>query len=127
MKTYQESQGESVQLTLSGTIEAGDAVYVNGWLGVAADDGVSGDIVAITIKEEEYQFEIGGSLNPDVGAIVYVTLSGITGQHTIPTSALSLTSGAGKRALFKTTGARFASADDAAVYYVTGILLREEV
>lgn len=126
MKTYQESQGASVQLALTATIEAGDAVYVNGWLGIAADDGVSGDIIAVTIKEEEYQFELGGSLNPDVGAIVYVTLSGVTG-HTIPTSALSLSSGAGKRALFKTTAARFASATDAAVYYVTGILLREEV
>jgi predicted RecA/RadA family phage recombinase len=126
VKTYQESQAASVTLTLSATIEAGDAVYVNGWLGIAADDGVSGDAVAITIKDEEYQFELGTSLNPDVGAIVYVTLSGVTG-HTIPTSALSLTSGAGKRALFKTTGARFASADDAANYYVTGILLREEV
>jgi hypothetical protein len=44
--------------------------------------------------------------------------------HSIPGAALSLTSGAGKRALFKTTAARYGGADD---WYVPGILLLEEV
>lgn len=122
-RTHFDSEGKSVTLTLSAAIEAREAVYVNGWLGIAVTDGESGDNRAITIAREEYQFQIPNSLDPAVGAIVYVTLASVVG-HSIPPAALSLTSGAGKRALFKTTAARYGGADD---WYVPGILLLDEV
>jgi predicted RecA/RadA family phage recombinase len=67
-RTHFDSEGKSVTLTLTAAIEAREAVYVNGWLGVAVTDGASGDNRAITIAREEYQFQIPNALDPAVGA-----------------------------------------------------------
>lgn len=122
-QTYQNKDGLAIDLPLAATVEAGEAVYVLGWFGIAMTDGVSGDTRAIEIKPEERRFAIPDSLNPDVGSIIYVTLSGVVG-HSIPGTALSLSSGAGKRALCKTTKTREGSSG---AYYVSAILLMDEV
>lgn len=121
--TYQNKDGLAIDLLLSYTVEAGEAVYILGWLGIVMTDGVSGDTRAIEIKPEERRFDIPNALNPAVGSIIYVDLDQVVG-HSIPAAALSTSSSGNKRKLCKTTKLREGVAD---AYKVSGILLMEEV
>jgi len=121
--TYQNKDGRAIDLPLTATVTAGEAVYVLGWLGVAMTAGVSGGTIAVEIKPEERRFAIPNALNPAVGSIIYVDLDQVVG-HSIPAAALSTSSSGNKRKLCKTTKAREGVAD---AWYVSGILLMEEV
>ena len=116
MTTAIESYGRGVSVDLLNTVAKNDAVYADGFVGVAAADGESGDAIILDIEQKEYQFDVGTSLSVSKGDIVYVTLASVTAQ-VIPQSALSTTSGAGKKALFKATEAR------ASTGIVRGVLL----
>ena len=45
--TYLESDGKSVAVTLSATVDKNQVAYVEGWLGIANQDGVSGDVITL--------------------------------------------------------------------------------
>lgn len=123
-QTVYESDGRAVQVGVSYAISKDDVIYSNGWLGIANDDAVSGDTIAVSIAREEYQFPCG-SLTPSIGDTIYVTLASVSAE-VVPVGALSLTSGAGKKALCKCTSTRFVGLDGS-TYYVTGILLPEGI
>lgn len=114
--THYESDGQSVQLTLSYTVAAKQVAVINGWVGVTETAGESGDEVAVSVQQCERQFTIPSSLDPAIGSIVYIEIADLTG-HTPDDTAYSTTAGAGKVAFFKTTSAK--DANDV----VTGIVL----
>lgn len=111
-----ESDGQSVQLTLSYTVAAKQVAVISGWLGVTAAAGESGDMVALSLQQCERQFTIPSGLDPAVGTVIYVEVADLTG-HTPDDTAYSTTAGAGKVAFFKTTSAKDAN------NVVTGIVL----
>lgn len=119
-KTYYESEGASVQVALSHTVAASDVAYVEGWLGIAAGDGDSGDTIALTISREEFQFEVPAGLSVSKGDTVYIDTTDLTG-HTPDGTGYATSSGANLVALFKATSAKDAN------NIVTGILLPEGV
>jgi hypothetical protein len=116
--TYLESDGKAVNVTLSyDGIAKDDVVYAEGWLGIAAGAGDSGDEIALTIDRREYQFTVPAGLSVSKGDTVYITLASIGSGHVPADAAYSTSSGAGKVALFKATAAKDSN------NMVTGILL----
>lgn len=105
---YHESDGDAVQLDLTATVKAKQVAYISQWLGITAGAGDSGDTIALDISLREYQFELPASFDPAVGDIVYITVASVTG-HTPQDAAYTNSSGAGKKALFKVTGAKDAN------------------
>ena len=47
--TYLESDGRSVAVTLSASVDKNQVAYVEGWLGIANQDGVSGDVITLSV------------------------------------------------------------------------------
>jgi predicted RecA/RadA family phage recombinase len=111
-----ESDGKAVNVTLSATVTKGQVMVVQGWLGLAGENGVSGDTIALICDDREYQFIVPAGLAVAKGAIVYVTLATVTG-HTPQDAAYVLAPAAGTVALFKATAAKDAS------NMATGIML----
>lgn len=118
--TYFESDGKAVNVALTYTVLRNQVAYIEGWLGIMAEGGDSGDSRAMTIDQREYQFTVPSGLSVAKGATVYIEVADLTG-HTPDDTAYSTSSGGGKVALFKATAAK----DDNHV--VTGILLPEGV
>jgi hypothetical protein len=58
-----ESAGKSVQVNLSHTTGAMEPALIEGWLGITAAGGESGDLIALTIAQEEYQFDVPDALD----------------------------------------------------------------
>lgn len=114
--TYKESDGKSVEVQLTATVVANQVAVVDGWLGVTARAGDSGDYIALTVDQREYQFVVPASLSVAKGDVVYIEVADLTG-HTPDDSAYSTTSGAGKRAFFRATAAKDSN------NVVTGIML----
>jgi len=119
-KTYFESAGRAVNVDLLYTVSAEDVLYVDGFLGVAAADGESGNNIALTIDHSEYQFSVPAGLTVVKGNTVYIEVADLTG-HKPDDTAYSTTAGAGKVALFKATKAKDVNNN------VRGILLPEGV
>ena len=113
-KTYFESDGKSVDVDLLYTVLKGQVIVADGWTGVAAGSGDSGDSIALIADDREYQFLVPAGLAVAKGAIVYVTVATVTGHY--PDDEAYTTS-AGKVALFKATAAKDAN------NIVTGIML----
>lgn len=103
--SYKESDGLAVNVNLLYTVAALQVAVVDGWLGVAMEDGESGEIIALDISRIERQFTIPAGLDPAVGAIVYIEVADLTG-HTPDDSAYSTSAGAGKVAFYKATAAK---------------------
>lgn len=116
-ETHKESDGRSVTVTLSHTTGGGMAAYVQQWLGITVGGGASGEQTALNI-EGEYQFDVGATLDPSVGDIVYIDPTAISGTHVIPEAAYT-TSAASNIPFFKCTSAKDAN------NIVTGILLQQ--
>jgi plastocyanin len=114
-EVWKESEGRSVNVSLTATVVAKQVAVVEAWLGLTAEAGDSGDNIALLIDQQEYQFEVPTGLTVAKGDIVYIEVADLTG-HTPDDTAYSTSSGAGKEALFKATAAK----DDNDV--VTGIL-----
>jgi len=125
MESTYESNGQAVNVNVVNAIEAGNIVYAQGWLGIAAARAASGDSLALSIAREEYQFYVPSALAVAKGDTVYITLASVTAEIP-PDGAYSKTSGAGKKALFKATAAQ-AISNDGVTYFATGILLPEGV
>ena len=115
-KTYFESDGKSVDVDLLYTVLKGQVIVADGWTGVAAGSGDSGDSIALIADDREYQFLVPAGLAVAKGAIVYVTVATVTG-HYPDDEAYTTSAGAGKVALFKATAAKDAN------NIVTGIML----
>lgn len=114
--SYPESDGLSVNVDLLYDVTKDQIAVVDGWLGIAASDGESGDTIALNIDRREYQFTVPSTLSVSKGDIVYIEVADVTG-HTPDDSAYGTSAGAGKVAYFKAT------ADVDANYCVTGIVL----
>lgn len=116
--TYDESDGESVTVSLISTVDANDVIYANSWLGISAGDGVSGGSVALTIARTERQFVVPSGLAVAKGAIVCIDTTAISGTNIPPDGAYNTSAqSATNIPLFKATAAKDAN------HVVTGILL----
>jgi hypothetical protein len=105
---YKESDGQAVNVDLTYDVTALDLVVVEGWAGIAMDDGESGDTIALDVSHCERQWEVPSTLSVSKGDIVYLEVADVTG-HTPDDTAYSTTAGAGKIALFKATKAKDAN------------------
>lgn len=114
--SYFESDGKAVNVDLLYTVAKGAVIVGDGWLGIAAAAGDSGDTIALIADNREYQFKVPSGLTVNKGDIVYITVATITGHY--PDDEAYVTSaGAGKHAFFKAT------ADKDANNIVTGIMI----
>ena len=66
--TYLESDGKSVAVTLSATVSKNQVAYAEGWLGISNRDGVSGDVITLSVDRREYQFTVPSGLAVSKGA-----------------------------------------------------------
>lgn len=115
--TYFESDGKAVNVTLNnGAVNKGAVIVAEGWVGIAGEDALSGETLALIVDDREHQFIVPVGLAVAKGAIVYITVATITG-HYPDDEAYTTTAGAGKVALFKATAAKDA------VNMVPGIML----
>lgn len=103
--THYESDGKSVTLPLLYTVEKGDLVVVSSWLGIAANDGDSGDTIALEIDSVERQVVVPAALAAAIGDIIYIEVADVTG-HKPDDTAYSKTAGSGKVAFLKVTVAQ---------------------
>jgi len=104
---HKESDGESVTLALQYTTAVGVA-YIRGWLGLLTRAGDSGDNRALEI-EGEYQVTVPSGLTVNVGDVVYIDTTAISGTHVPPTGAYGTSSGANKIPFLKATVAKDAN------------------
>lgn len=114
--TYFESDGKAVEVDLLYTVLKNQLVSVDSWVGIANRSGDSGDSVALSVDNREYQFTVPTGLSVSKGDIVYVDIDDVTG-HTIDDTAYATSAAAGSVAVFKAT------ADKDANDMVTGIML----
>ena len=114
---HKESDGKSVTVALTSSVLKGRPVYAQGWLGISAGAGDSGDNIALDIAPQEYQFDVPSSLSVSKGTIVRIDITQLTGHY--PSDAAYNTSAASATNLsfFKAT------MDKDANNIVTGILL----
>ena len=115
-KTYLESDGKAVNVTLTATVKKDQLVVVEGWVGIAGSDGVSGEQIALSVDNREYQITVPAALAVAKGAIIYITLASIVG-HTIQDAGYVTAPAAGTVAVFKATSAKDAN------QVVTGIMI----
>jgi len=118
--TYKKSDGRAIHVDLVAAVEKGQVVYIDGWLGIAADSGSSGETIAMTIDGAEYQFTVPTSLSVSAGDVVYIDPDQVTGY--VPDEAgYTTTSSSGLLPLFRATS------DKDTDNIVTGILLSRAV
>jgi len=115
-ETHLESDGKAVDVDLLYTVAKGQVLYVDGFLGVAAGDAESGESVALSVDQREYQFTVPANLTVNKGDIVYIDPSDLTG-HVPDDTGYATVANTGLLALFKATSAKDAN------NVVTGILL----
>lgn len=115
-QTFKESDGKAVNVTLSATVLKDWLVVVEGWIGIAGSSGDSGEEIALSVDNYEYQLSVPAGLSVAKGAIVYITVATLTG-HRPDDAAYTTSPGAGKVALLKATAAKDAN------NVVTGIML----
>jgi len=118
--TYHDNAGRSVDVDLLYTVAAHQVAYVDGFLGISAADGDSGDSVALITDHQVYQFTVPTALAVSKGDTVYIDTTDLTG-HLPDESGYAKASGANLVALFK------AIEDQDANDCVRGILLPEGV
>jgi len=102
------SDGKSVEVDLMYTVAKGAVAYVDGWLGIAAADGDSGDSINILADDREYTVKVPAGLSVAKGAIVYITVATVTG-HYPDDEAYTTSAGAGHLAFIKATAAKDAN------------------
>ncbi len=111
-----ESEGKSVTVTLTSTVAKDRVVVVQGWTGIANNDGDSGDSISLSVDNREYQVEVPSGLTVNKGDILYITVATVTG-HYPDDAAFTTSAGSGKVAFLKATAAKDAN------NVVTGIML----
>ncbi len=114
--TYLESDGKSVSVTLSASVDKNQVAYVEGWLGISNDAGENGDTISLSVDRREYQFSVPAALAVSKGATVYVDVTDLTG-HIPDDTAYYTATGSNRVALFKATAAKDGN------NVVTGVLI----
>jgi len=107
-QTYFESDGKAVNVTLTATVKANQLIAADGWVGIAGSDGISGQVIAITVDNREYQLTVPAALSVAKGAIIYINPATVSG-HTLQDAAYATAPGAGLVAAFKATAAKDAN------------------
>lgn len=80
--TYFESDGKALHVDLLYTVAKGRVGLVDGWLGIFADNGDSGETVALTVDGREYQVVVPTALAASKGDIIYIETGGnFTGHY----------------------------------------------
>ncbi|MBZ0316329.1 MAG: DUF2190 family protein [Anaerolineae bacterium] len=100
--TYLESDGKAVNVDLTSTVAKGQVAYVDSWLGIASDDGVSGDTIALSIDEREYQLTVPTALAVVKGEEIWIDVTDLTG-HIPDSTAYYKATGANRVRFFKAT------------------------
>lgn len=100
---FKESDGKSISVTLTATVEPNSLAVVDGWLGMAVRGGESGDSCALSLDPAVYQIELPTALSLTTGDLVYVNITDLTG-NTPDDTAYSTSSGANRVAAFKCVG-----------------------
>ena len=54
------SDGKAVDVVVDSTITKGDVVYKDGFAGIAMQDAVSGETIALEIATREHEINVGG-------------------------------------------------------------------
>lgn len=116
LETFFESDGKAVNVSLLYTVNKDSVIYAEGWLGIAGEDGVSGETIALVADNRERQFKVPSGLSVAKGATVYITVATVTG-HYPDDEAYTTSAGAGKVAFFKATAAKDGN------NVVTGVML----
>jgi hypothetical protein len=114
--SYFEGDGKSVYVDLLYSVTKDQVMVADGWLGIAATDGDSGDTIAEVVDMREYQFTVPSTLSVSKGQIVYIDITDTTG-HTPDDTAYGTSAGSNCVAFFKAT------ADKDVNNVVTGIML----
>ena len=114
--THFESDGKALNVAITATVAKDRVIVAGGWVGIAANDGVSGDTIVLMSDKREYQLQVPSGLSVAAGDIIYITVATITG-HYPDDGAYTTSSGAGKVAFMKATTAKDGN------NIVTGILL----
>lgn len=114
--TFFESDGKAVNVNLTATVKKDAVIVAEGWLGIAGENGESGQQIALICDDREHQFRVPAGLTVTKGTIVYITVATLTGHY--PNDEAYVTApAAGAVAFFKATAAKDAN------NVVTGILL----
>ena len=113
-----ESDGKAVNVDLTATVVYHQVAVVEAWVGITEEAGDSGDTIAMTVDEREYQWPVPDGLTVNKGDIIYVDTADLTG-HTPDSTAYGTSSGAGKIKLCKATAAKDTSLDSGS-HFVTG-------
>lgn len=69
------SDGKAVDVTVSATVTKGDVVLAEGFAGIAMQDAVSGETIALEIAQREHEINVG-SVVAAKGAVLYLTSAG---------------------------------------------------
>jgi hypothetical protein len=94
-----ETDGLSVDVTLSADITGERPVAVSGIVGLPFGPGESGDTVPLRADGSVHRWQKPSALSVAIGDTVYVTLASVTANE-VPDGAYSTSSGAGKKALW---------------------------
>ena len=65
------SDGSAVDITVEATVTKGDVVSKEGFAGIAMQDAVSGETIALEIAQREHELNVG-SLTAAKGDVLYV-------------------------------------------------------
>lgn len=96
---YKETDGKSVDVTLSFDISGEKPVAVDGIVGLPFKAGESGETVPLRSDGIVCRWQAPTGLSLNIGDKVYVTHASVT-EHDIDDAAYSTSSGAGKSELF---------------------------
>lgn len=104
-----DGDGKAVNVTLTNGDVVKDAVIVvQGFLGIAGEDALSGETLALITDDRSYHVKVPAGLTATKGMILYITIATITG-HYPDDEAYTTTAGAGKIAFMKITESKDAN------------------
>lgn len=77
------SDGKAVDVTVEKTVTKGDVVVAEGFAGIAMQDAVSGESIALEIATREHEITVGSGVTAAKGDVLYVDATGtITNTNT---------------------------------------------
>lgn len=114
---YKYSDGKAVDVTPSYAVVKDQLAFIEGWLGLTTTDAESGEVTALTISPEEYQFKVPSSLSVSKGEVIRIDTADLTGHTPDDTAYNKNAESSTNRSFFRATS------DKDSNHVVTGILL----